>query len=440
MYKAMNVASFNRKLLFSLANTNMLMQFFSVITGVVIARYLGPDGRGEYAIIQIYLSIFTHVFLFGTHVHLARESAEGKFCEGEGLRYAQLYSILLGSIAVISLALISVCLSNYYSKNTVEYIILGSIAIPFGMFNIIYFHIALGAKQFNKYNFSKFVFTPTYLLLAIVLFLFADKKVEYLVLAYVLAAMVPVIITYYQDFNSSIKIIGKQYYKELLSTIKKSLPYGVIVLTQAVSIRVDQLVLSYSNTYIELGVYVVAFSLASLHASIGASLATYGFSISMDKGEEENIKTSNIKKYVHNVIFFYMFLTLVMIYVLPSLVTIIFGSAFVKAETIVVWLTPALSMMGVSNVIEEILKGKGIASPGYVTRLVYVVVIFLLFVFLFREDGEEGMAKAVMLASLLQFLLLMKYLQQEFKLKIVDFLRIDQNLLSVFIKKIRNGS
>lgn len=55
--------------------TCVLIQGLTVVQGIIIARLLGPVGRGEYAAVILWPSVFAAIGIFGTNVALARAVA-----------------------------------------------------------------------------------------------------------------------------------------------------------------------------------------------------------------------------------------------------------------------------------------------------------------------------------------------------------------------------
>jgi hypothetical protein len=52
---------------------SVIIQAFTVVQGIIIARLLGPIGRGEYATVILWPNVFAAIGIFGTNVALASE-------------------------------------------------------------------------------------------------------------------------------------------------------------------------------------------------------------------------------------------------------------------------------------------------------------------------------------------------------------------------------
>ena len=57
--------------------TSFAIFFLTVVQGVILARLLGPEGRGEYGTAVFYTQTLTYIGLLGTQLSIARRAAKG---------------------------------------------------------------------------------------------------------------------------------------------------------------------------------------------------------------------------------------------------------------------------------------------------------------------------------------------------------------------------
>ena len=56
--------------------TSVIVQCFTVLQGIIVARLLGPLGRGQYAAVILWPNVFAAIGIFGTNIALARAAAK----------------------------------------------------------------------------------------------------------------------------------------------------------------------------------------------------------------------------------------------------------------------------------------------------------------------------------------------------------------------------
>ena len=59
-----------------IASVNAVLAVATFMTGIVLARALGPDGRGVYGSLFLWALTAANIFAWGTHMTLAREAAQ----------------------------------------------------------------------------------------------------------------------------------------------------------------------------------------------------------------------------------------------------------------------------------------------------------------------------------------------------------------------------
>jgi O-antigen/teichoic acid export membrane protein len=85
-----------------LAAVQLITQGFSFLGGLVLARYLGPVGRGQVSLVQTYDDVSTNVFAVGAGDAAAYFAKEGLASEGEVLGSALKISLFTIPVAAIA--------------------------------------------------------------------------------------------------------------------------------------------------------------------------------------------------------------------------------------------------------------------------------------------------------------------------------------------------
>src|SRR5688572_19001130 len=99
--------------------TNLVIVGFSLLAGIVTARYLGSSGRGEVAVALLWPQVLSAILLFGTEVSLARYVGSGKITPIAALRIAGKLVLILGTAGVVAAVLTMPALFAHEKANLV---------------------------------------------------------------------------------------------------------------------------------------------------------------------------------------------------------------------------------------------------------------------------------------------------------------------------------
>jgi O-antigen/teichoic acid export membrane protein len=120
------------KNIFSLSAGHVIVQILTVVTGILIARYLGKTQFGQYSTIIVYVGLFSVFCELGASIYLVREGARQKTAVQENFGTILLISIVICS--VIYVIMLSVLPATGYSLTVSNLIILFGIGLFFLQF------------------------------------------------------------------------------------------------------------------------------------------------------------------------------------------------------------------------------------------------------------------------------------------------------------------
>jgi O-antigen/teichoic acid export membrane protein len=166
----------------------------------------------------------------------------------------------------------------------------------------------------------------------------------------------------------------------------------------------------------EVGFYSVAFTFASIHASLGQAL---GFSSFAALANEPDISQQGllIAKIFRQASLLYLAAGGAVALAAPWLIAPLFGAEFSPAAKVAALLALATSLAGLANVINEALRGMGNNYPGIGAKLLGSAILALAAWLLIPHFGLLGMAEAASLGAAIQLLILVISLSWLFSLR-----------------------
>ena len=250
-----------------LIGVNMMFTVFGFLTGPLLARALGPDGRGQLAAIIVPLSIAPLVVSFGLTTFAARSVARG---DERGRVIAT-----MGTLAVaIGLLFVPVGLlgADYLAgdDSTVrQFLRIGVFLMPVSLFGGILLNVAMGLERWNAISIQRLIPAGGAALVYLVLFLLDELTIHTAAataLALGLVAIAPTLGV----------LKGARPFRFDRALAAAGLVFGsqvwFVALSQLLNHRLDQLVMVKATTARELGLYAVAVTTASLSSVLASAV------------------------------------------------------------------------------------------------------------------------------------------------------------------------
>lgn len=135
------------KNIISLSGGHVIVQILTVVTGIIVARYLGKTQFGQYSTIIVYVGLFSVFCELGASIYLVREGARQKTGIQENFGTILLISIV--TCSVIYVIMLSVLPATGYSLTVSNLIILFGIGLFFLQFQkTFYALLQVNQKQY----------------------------------------------------------------------------------------------------------------------------------------------------------------------------------------------------------------------------------------------------------------------------------------------------
>src|SRR5215471_11918978 len=203
--------------------TNVIIQGFTVVQGILVARLLGPIGRGQFAAAILWPNLFAAMGGMGVGVALARRAGRAKYLAG----------IIRTSL---SLTLVTGFVTTFFCAIAIPWLLpahgaivrnAAYVFVPFIIFN----HISLGliaidqgAGWFRQMNWTRLIVNPVYLILVVGLWLAGVRSVNWFVASLLIATGAVAIVRVGLALYCA-PIPGPM--ESLRSIFREALPFGV---------------------------------------------------------------------------------------------------------------------------------------------------------------------------------------------------------------------
>jgi O-antigen/teichoic acid export membrane protein len=368
----------------------ILRLVFIAGSNIVIARYLGPSGKGVLSLIMSFLAMTLMVGMFGVDeaniYHLSSRKASHKKVFTNGIIHT-----LYTSVFCIAIFLI---FSKWFVTNPlknidVRYYHMIIVLIPLYFFNQHAKSILLGHRAIIKYNgFALMQFVTLFLghLVLIPLFGLLGGVIAIVISTLVVAVFAIIFMVGYgtPSISLDITLLKKSYFFGIRSQL------GIIF--SFLNQRLDIFIVNYFLSPYHVGIYAIAVAVGELPWHLPAAVATILFPWVADMKREDATRFSAY--IMRNILFVTTIMGIILALIGRSLIAILFGSAFDESTALLYVLLPGILALGITRILGGYFQGIGRPELGTLMVSFSFIETITLDLLLIPRMGAMGAAIA----------------------------------------------
>lgn len=367
----------------------------SIVSNVILARTLAPEGRGLYALALVAPSAVTLIANLGVSQALVYYLARKTFTTDRLIGEVLSLSLILGGVATIALLVVVAVTGRYILPGVpINLIVVASASIPLGLF----FYYALSFEQ----GLERFVgFNAIYLVNAVALVvLFIPLLAQRGNVALAVTAWT---LSWVPTTAVGLFVLSRSGHLNLhldLGVARSLFRFGIVgylsFLTSYFNLRLSTFLVNIFTSAAQVGFYAVAVSLAETIWYISTAAATVlAPRVAGAEGSAPEITTARVSRVV---LWTSAAAAALLGLAAPIVVRILFGSAF-GPSVIAVWLLlPGIVTLSQARVLSSYLLGKNRLRIDLYASLAGLVVTIVLDLLLIPRYGFAGAAIASSIA------------------------------------------
>lgn len=368
--------------------TSVFIQACMVIQGILIARLLGPVGRGEFAAVMLWPMMFADLGIFGSNIAIARVSAKLDNHDSV-LRTGIVLSLITSCISSLVCFMALPWLMPQAQSHLIAVARLFVLFIPLNHLALNMIAFDQGSGNFKYFNFTRAILNPLYVAMLLGLWVFGIREIRWFVVALLVGNLAVVIVRLFLAVRRQ-SLTGKLY--SLVSLVKQSIHFGLAGIAQPLCLQADKVLMLWLLGTKNLGLYMVALAASIVIGSItySAGLVSFTMAAQADKGDGFDRLAKTFRVSVLLWLFFGGILALIMPFVLPF----VYGNDFADAVNPARLLIVGSAFVGLANMLEQSVRGQGRAFIGLEGRLAGLVIMVISGIFLAKTLGFPGVCLA----------------------------------------------
>lgn len=370
--------------------TKIIVLFGSFIVSVILARLLGPEGRGIVTALFVVPNIVVSIADLGVRQASAYFIGRGIYSIKDVISSSMLLWLITSSLSVIIVLI-------YYSTGSIQEYGWGliSIAIAFIPVTLLTTYIngvIQGVQRIGNINLKDLIAFVVNLLGVIILVWFLDLGVIGAALAILLVAVVGLL--YYITVIRKLSIIRLKYIKPIPQRLfSKGITYALALFILTLNYKVDILFLEKMASPAEVGIYSVGTNLAELIWQLPAAISLVLFARSANSKSDEEAHNRSAKL-LRITLPLLLVICIVFAFVSKYFVAGIYGQDFKQSSEIINILLPGVLIIVISKILHPDLAARGYPLYGLIVFIGPLILNIILNIVWIPNYGMHGAAWA----------------------------------------------
>lgn len=383
----------------------LLMTVNSVIAGIVVARWLGAEGLGQLAVINVAVATIVQLASLGlpsaNTYFIARDNRHLQPAAINSLVFA----LTVGSLLAFALTLVAVWRPGWFGFISPQLIGVAAVSIPFQLLTLIGLNIFLALGRIERFNVIDLASQAFVLINAIVALVILNAGLWALVSLNTATGVLIGLLIVVLIATHGAKLKQGSPWRPDRSLFGQMMRYGIkfhiAILAGALIFRADLLVVNHFRGPAEAGVYSVASQVGLMLMLLPGVIGTLLFPRVAAESDESGETTSRASRHSAFVMFFICLAAIPLSYLLP----VLYGAAFSDVTTQLLILLPGVYLIGLESVLVQHSNALGLPRAIPLFWLATLITNLILVFALVPRFGARGAALASTISYILIFVL-----------------------------------
>ncbi|HJU53325.1 MAG TPA: oligosaccharide flippase family protein [Pyrinomonadaceae bacterium] len=387
----------------------ILMTVNSVAAGVIVARWLGAEGLGQLAVINVAVATVVQLGSAGLPSANTYFIARDKKDFVPAAINSLLFAVVVGGLLALGLTWLAALRPGWFGFIPPRLVAIAALSIPFQLVTLIGLNIFLAVGRVERFNLLDLLGQSFVLVNAVLALIILGAGLWMLVILNTGASAFVAIIIAALVWVYGARMEGGARWRPSLRLFGRMMRYGVkfhvSVLAGLLIFRADLLVVNYFRGEAEAGVYSVASQVAMMLMLLPGVIATLLFPRVAAQRDETGELTCVVTRHTAFVMLFVCLAAVPLSFVLPLL----YGAKFADVSVQLLILLPGVYLIGLESVLVQHFNATGlpVAIPLFwvATLLLNLALTFALV----PPLGARGAALASAASYALIFALIALY-------------------------------
>lgn len=370
---------------------------FFAVQGIVLARMLGPQGRGEFAVANLYAQALLYVCMLGApeiFARLAANSSEDASIRRAALRYASFTGVFTIIVCTV-LSFLTIKPSQYY---LIPLVILCAVGAAAQQVRIAIQAVDHGKRKMFRYNVSRLIAGAVFPIGLLIGWVLGFQDVQSAALISLITSISALGLCSWGMLESW---VGHAYIRvtEALTSAKSLV--GSIAINELME-RSDMILIVWflSATQLDtVGAYAAAVPIASVMLIIPNAVSLYVFNRAARPDELPRV--NELWSTFSALLVVQTFAGLALGLLIPYLLPFLYGERFENAIWFAQALIPAAALRGILQAGDAYLRARNLSMKGIPPRIVGITLLFCVSIGAWESMGAFAVPLGLTIAQVI---------------------------------------
>jgi O-antigen/teichoic acid export membrane protein len=382
----------------------LLRQGLAIVLGlglsITLARVLGPEGNGQYAMVILLPTLLATFFNLGIAPSNVYHIASEKVKPRDAFKTTFGFWTFLSTIGIIiGIAIIFAQSSNWFPGVPSYLLWIGIVAYPIALFQQLLGSFFQGLQDFKKYNSVLLVPPGLTLLLAIVLVVFLEMGVWGALISFIVGHFLGLLVTFFllkpHIDKDSANTKSRNYAKDCIKYGYKAHLSNIITF---VNYRADIFLVNFFLNPAATGIYVVAVQIAERLWTLSSSVSTVILPRLSELSKDE-LKRKNLTPLVARWVLLVSAVGAIFMALLaPNIIPLLYGNEYLDAIGVLLWLLPGIIFGSMFKILGNDIAARGKPEINLYISVFTVTINIVANIILIPNFGIKGAAFATTLS------------------------------------------
>lgn len=373
-------------------STQLVTFGLAFISSIIIARILGPDGKGIYAFVFLVPAIASTIIKMGINSSSVYFIGKRRFAVNRIVGNALFYSISSGTLIAVFLLAFVPFINRYYNQNAYSiYLYLTIPLIPFLLTIENIYYVLLALRKMILLSGFRIIRPFIYVLSLILFYYFLRLSVYTAITANIIAMFSALFFGFYvliRDRKFTGLVVDKEILKE---TIKYGAKQHLGTIFQFFNYRVDMLIIAALLTQADLGLYSISVLIAEMVWYLPNSIGQILFTKTSTEKESANQFTPLICR---SIFLITLLICLLLFFISDLIIILLFTSRFSPSAMALKLLLPGVLFLSISKILGSDLAGRGFPQYTSIASGISLIVTIVFDLLLIPRFGINGASLA----------------------------------------------
>jgi len=435
------------KNIFVTFTARVFILLLGIVTSIIIARVLGPEGKGIYTLailLPTLLMTFTNLGIGSASVYYIGKK---KYSLIEIFGCNIIFSILVSIFVIIVGLVVIFFFGNKIFPGVVkEYLLLALCLAPFQIFLTFVVNIFLGLQEFKKYNFIALIQHIIFFALIIIFLLGLQYGIKAVIAAQILSSALACVALFFltkKEAGGIILYMKKSLFKDFFNYGSK---IYLIKIFSFLHLKVDIFMINILLNPLEVGFYSIAVGLSDKIWLISRSAATVLFPKVCSETDDKKLKEFT-PLVCRNILWITIVIATSLFFLSSYVIVLFYSEQFNKSILpFQILLIGAIAISGSRILANDLTARNRLKENIYISSFSFILNIILNIIFI-PKFGIIGAAWATAISYAITFLSRIIIYCKISGNKIKDIILIQKSdivlygkLISFFWKRLRSVS